>query len=62
MRKKKQLGHDDIRYMVGDFSADEDDSVFKQTRIDIHGALSAACIFNDIGSKGKRWSVFRCSA
>ncbi len=43
----EQLGDDQVRDLVGDRRAEEDDPLVEQTGVDVEGALSARGLLDD---------------
>ena len=72
--EEEQLRDDEVRHLVVDWPAEEDDAVVEEPRVDVVGALAAAGLLNDDGDQGhgvssrkevfqrERWVIFACFA
>ena len=43
----QELGHDQVRDLVGDRGAEEDDALVQQARVDVERALAAGGLLDD---------------
>jgi hypothetical protein len=43
----EELGHDQVRDLVVDLVAQEDDPLVEQSRVDVERALAARCLLDD---------------
>ena len=48
----QQLGHHEVRDLVVDGLAEEDDALVEQARIDVEGPLAAGVLLDDHGHEG----------